>query len=237
MSASSARPSIADTFTRLLRLNLTGGPPVVSRELLMEESEAHIARIARRAASLEQQIAAQILANPHDYRRWEVEHERLMASVARPNRSAVQARALLSTAFSLVHRRALFEYLRGHAVRGTGRRDLMQHFHGNRSYSQAMVTEHSNYLRSSASLLCAEHFGTTILVHQAFGDPFRRYEQLYAEYFRSYCDSYLAPPAAANGDSDSVRTLLPYLKRDVLDVRARLLALPIAPAVGAQARR
>ena len=237
MSASSARPSIADTFTRLLRLNLTGGPPVVSRELLMEESEAHIARIARRDASLEQQIAAQILANPHDYRRWEVEHERLMAAVARPNRSAVQARALLSTAFSLVHRRALFEYLRGHAVRGTGRRDLMQHFHGNRSYSQAMVTEHSNYLRSSASLLCAEHFGTTILVHQAFGDPFRRYEQLYAEYFRSYCDSYLAPPAAANGDSDSVRTLLPYLKRDVLDVRARLLALPIAPAVGAQARR
>lgn len=237
MSASSARPSIADTFTRLLRLNLTGGPPVVSRELLMEESEAHIARIARRDASLEQQIAAQILANPHDYRRWEVEHERLMAAVARPNRSAVQARALLSTAFSLVHRRALFEYLRGHAVRGTGRRDLMQHFHGNRSYSQAMVTEHSNYLRSSASLLCAEHFGTTILVHQAFGDPFRRYEQLYAEYFRSYCDSYLAPPAAANGDSDSVRTLLPYLKRDVLDVRARLLALPIAPAVGAQTRR
>ena len=210
---------------------------MVSRELLMEESEAHIARIARRDASLEQQIAAQILANPHDYRRWEVEHERLMAAVARPNRSAVQARALLSTAFSLVHRRALFEYLRGHAVRGTGRRDLMQHFHGNRSYSQAMVTEHSNYLRSSASLLCAEHFGTTILVHQAFGDPFRRYEQLYAEYFRSYCDSYLAPPAAANGDSDSVRTLLPYLKRDVLDVRARLLALPIAPAVGAQARR
>ena len=237
MSASSARPSIADTFTRLLRLNLTGGPPVVSRELLMEESEAHIARIARRDASLEQQIAAQILANPHDYRRWEVEHERLMAAVARPNRSAVQARALLSTAFSLVHRRALFEYLRGHAVRGTGRRDLIQHFHGNRSYSQAMVTEHSNYLRSSASLLCAEHFGTTILVHQAFGDPFRRYEQLYAEYFRSYCDSYLAPPAAANGDSDSVRTLLPYLKRDVLDVRARLLALPIAPAVGAQTRR
>ncbi len=237
MSASSPRPSIADTFTRLLRLNLTGGPPVVSRELLMEESEAHIAHVARRDASLEQQIAAQILANPHDYRRWEVEHERLMAAVARPNRSAVQARVLLSTAFSLVHRRALFEYLRGHAVRGTGRRDLMQHFHGNRSYTQAMVTEHSNYLRSSASLMCAEHFGATILAHQAFGAPFGRYEQLYAEYFRSYCDSYLTPPSPNDEDTDSMRALLPHLKRDVLDVRARLLALPIAPAVGGQARR
>ena len=237
MSASSTRPSIADTFTRLLRLNLTGGPPVVSRELLMEESEAHMARVARGAASIEQQIAAQILANPHDYRRWEVEHARLMMAVARPNRGAVQARALLSTAFSLVHRKALFEYLRGHAVRGTSRRDLMQHFHGTRSYSQAIVAEHSNYLRGSASLLCAEHFGATILVHQAFGDPFRRYEQLYSEYFRSYCDSYLAPPAQAEDDSDSMRALLPHLKRDVLDVRARLLALPVTPAAGRRSKR
>lgn len=237
MADSNTRPSVADTFTRLLRLNLTGGPRVVSREQLMEESEAHIARVARRASSIEQQIAAQILANPHDYRRWEVEHERLMTAVARPNRSAVQARALLSTAFSLVHRKALFEYLRGHAVRGTGRRELMAHFHGKRSYSLAIVAEHGNYLRGSASLICAEHVGTTMLAHQAFGASFRRYEQLYAEYFRSYCDSYLAPPATAEDDSDSMRSLLPHLKRDVLDVRARLLALPVAPPAGAKPRR
>ena len=237
MADSNARQSITDTFTKLLRLNLAGGTPLVSHEQLMQESEAHIARTARRTSSIEQQIAAQILANPLDYRRWEAEHERLMIAVARPIRSGVQVRALLSTAFSLVHRKALFEYLRGHAVRGAGRRDLMQHFHGNRSYSQAIVAEHSNYLRSSASLLCAEHFGTTILMHQAFGNPFRRYEQLYAEYFRSYCDSYLAPPSTTEDDSDSMRALLPHLKRDVLDVRARLLALPVASAAGAHSRR
>ena len=237
MADSSARASIADTFTRLLRLNLTGGPAALSREQLMEESEAHIARVARRAASIEQQIAAQILANPHDYRRWEVEHEQLMAAVARPNKSAVQARTLLSSAFSLAHRKALFEYLRAHAVRGPGRRELMQHFHGNRSYSQAIVAEHSNYLRSSASLICTEHFGATILAHEGFGAPFRRYEQLYAEYFRSYCDSYLAPPSAAEDDSDSMRAFLPHLKRDVLDVRARLLALPVTPPAGTHSKR
>ena len=237
MPAPTARQSIADTFTKLLRLNLAGGPPLVSREQLMEESEAHISRTARSGPSVEQQVATQILANPLDYRRWETEHERLMAAVARPVRSGVQVRALLSTAFSLVHRKALFEYLRSHAVRGTGRRDLMQHFNGNRSYSQAIVAEHSNYLRSSASLLCAEHFGATILMHQAFGDPFRRYEQLYSEYFRSYCDSYLAAPSKTEYDSDSMRALLPHLKRDVLDVRARLLALPAAPAAGTHSRR
>ena len=105
MPDSNARSSIADTFTKLLRLNLTGGPRLVTREQLMAESEAHIARAARKGPSPEQQVAAQILANPTDYRSWEAEHERLMAAVARPNRSGVQARALLSMAFSLVHRR------------------------------------------------------------------------------------------------------------------------------------
>ncbi len=237
MPASSTRQSITDTFTRLLRLNLGGGPPPVSREQLMEESEAHLAHTARRGSAFEQQIAAQILANPVDYRGWEAEHERLMAAVARPARSVEQVHALLSTAFSLVHRKSLFEYLRGHTLRGNGRRDLVQHFHGNRSYSQAIVAEHCTYLRSSASLMCIEHFGATILVHQAFGNPLRRYEQLYSEYFRSYCDSYLAPPATAEGDSDSMRALLPHLKRDVLDVRARLLALPAVPAQGPRPRR
>ncbi len=237
MPDSNARSSIADTFTKLLRLNLAGGPPLVTREQLMAESEAHIARTARKATSPEQLIATQILANPTDFRSWEAEHERLMAAVARPNRIAVQARALLSTAFSLVHRRALFEYLRGHARRGMGRRDLIQHFHGQKSYSQAVVAEHSNYLRSSASLICAEHFGTTILVHQAFGSPFRRYEHLYAEYFRSYCDSYLTPQSKTEDVSDSMRALLPHLKRDVLDVRARLLAMPTTAPPGAPSRR
>jgi hypothetical protein len=237
MPDSNARSSIADTFTKLLRLNLAGGPPLVSREQLMAESEAHLARTARKNTSPEQQIAAQILANPTDYRAWEAEHERLMAAVARPNRLAIQARALLSMAFSLVHRKALFEYMRSHSLRGTGRRDLIQHFHGHKSYSQAILTEHNNFLRSSASLICAEHFGTTILAHQAFGGQFRRYEHLYAEYFRSYCDSFLTPKSVIEDVSDSMRALLPHLKRDVLDVRARLLAMPATAPPGAPSRR
>jgi len=45
-------------------LNLAGGPPLVTREQLMAESEAHITRTARKASSPEQQVATQILANP-----------------------------------------------------------------------------------------------------------------------------------------------------------------------------
>jgi len=72
--------------------------------------------------------------------------------LARPNRSAVQARALLSMAFSLVHRKALFR-IRCGATRCAARdgADLIQHFHGQKSLRQAIVTEHSNILRSSAA--------------------------------------------------------------------------------------
>lgn len=237
MSPATAKPSIADTFTRLLRLNLGGGPPQVSRSRLMEASEKHLARAARGGTAREQQVAGPLLKNPQDYRTWEAEHARLMDAVASQPSGERQARSLLSTAFSLVHRTALFEYFRAHSPRDAGRRLLIQHFHGNKSYSRAMVAEHSNYQRGFTSLLCVEHIGTTLLVHQAFGERFRGYENLYADYFRSYCNSFLAPPGAGDDGSDSMRMLLPYLKRNVLDVRARLLAMHSTGDAGSHATR
>lgn len=230
MNRSTARTSIADTFSKLLRLNLAGGPPPVTIEHLMEESGAHIEFAAHKGTPGEQQIAARLLDSPTEYRNWEAAHALLMATVARPHRSAVQATSLLTTAFTLVHRKAFFEYLRAHTVRGRRRRDLVQHFHARNSYTQAVVAEHNTYLRSSASLMCVEHFGDTILPHQAFGEPFRRYEQAYAAYFRSYCHNYMAPSTTDNDISASVRPLLPQLKRDVIAMRAKLLAMPaVAP--------
>ena len=237
MSPAPATPSIADTFTRLLRLNPAAGPPRVTRAQLIVASEQQLARAARAGSVRQRQIAAPILANPSEYRKWESEHGRLMSAVAAPPTGDRQARALLSAALSLVHRKALFEYLRDHAQRGAERRELIQHFHGQKSYSQAVVAEHGNYQRSVASLICIEHNGATLLLHQAFDEPMRRYEHRYSEYFRSYCDSYLAPATEDGDGSDSMRMLLPHLKRDVLDERARLLALPAAPAPGTHATR
>jgi len=237
MPPATAKPSIADTFTRLLRLNLGGGPPQISRSRLMEASETRLARAARGGSAREQQVARPLIANPQSYHTWAPEHARHMDAIASQPNGEREARALLSTGFTLVHRKALFEYMRAHPLREAARKLLIQHFHGNKSYSRAMVAEHGNYQRSFASLLCIEHIGATLLVHQAFGDPFRRYEHLYAEYFRSYCNSFLAPPTADGDSSDSVRMLLPYLKRDVLDVRARLLAMPSTGEAGGRAAR
>jgi hypothetical protein len=203
----------------------------------MEASESQLTRAARAGSSLEQQITRPLLADPKSYRAWESEHARLMDAVASQPNGEREARSLLSTAFSLVHRKALFEYMRAHPPREAARRLLIQHFHGNKTYSKAMVAEHGNYQRGFASLLCVEHIGSTLLIHQAFGEPFRGYEHKYAEYFRSYCNSFLAPPTPEGDSSDSVRMLLPYLKRDVLDVRSRLLAMPSSGEHGTRATR
>jgi hypothetical protein len=194
----------------------------------MQESESRLEQASRNGSARDQRVAGQLLAHPADYLRWESEHARLMGSVAGAPRPGLQIRALLSASFALIHRKALFEYLRDYRQRGGGRRLLIRHFHGFNSYTKAVVGEHGNYLRSVASLICAEGIGATLLAHQAFGEPLRGYEQLYSEYFRSYCHSVLVPV----NEDDTVRSLLPYLKQDILEVRTRLLAMPAAPQPG-----
>ncbi len=228
MARPAAKETIADTFTRLLRLDLAAGPPRLSLEQLMEESDAQLTQAARSGNLAEQRIAGQILGNPQDYRRWESEHTRLMTAVAGTARTGLQVRALLSTAFSLTHRKALFEYLREHRLRGHARRRLVRHFHGHSSYSHAVIAEHANYLRSAASLICAERIGTTLLAHQAFGEPLHAYERLYVDYFSGYCRSVLKSGDTAEGDD--TRALLILLKQDVLALRARLMAMPATGA-------
>jgi len=228
MAYPAAKPTIADTFTRLLRLDLAAGGPRLRLERLMEESEAQLALAARTGRPDEQRIASQILGSPHDYRGWESEHLRLMKAVAGEPRAGLQVRALLSTAFSLTHRKALFEYLRERRLRGEGRRRLIHHFHGHSSYSHAVIAEHAHYLRSAASLICAEHIGSGMLAHQAFGEPLHEYERRYVEYFSGYCQSILG--SADSEDGDNTRAMLILLKQDVLAMRNRLMALPASGA-------
>ena len=226
MAAATARLSIADTFSRLLRLTLPeGAGPTLST--LMDASESRLGTAARQGTAREQLVASRLRDNPRDYRRWELEHSQLLDRVLKVPRQELQSQALLNVSFSLLHRKALFEFLSRQEMRGWQRRKLVAHFHGGQSYTQAMVAEHGTYLRSVASLICVEHLGTTALVHAAFGDPLRLYEQAYFEYFRTYCRCAIAPHVTANDDGES--ELLPDLKRTVLVLRTRLQALPVRP--------
>ena len=234
MPAATARLGLADTFSRLLRLDIAAGGPRLGLTELLDESEAHMERLARKGEGEPAAAAARLLASPTEYTHWLRQHEVLMDRVARVPRAGLQVRALLSTTFSLVHRCALFEYLRNSALRGTQRRALVRHFHGDGGYTRAMVKEHSQYLRSVASLSCVRRIGMVRLGRLVFGQPLRDYEQLYAEYFASYCATLLphagSLPAADNAagarDADDMRSLLDSMKREVLALRDQMLADP-----------
>ncbi|MEJ0034529.1 MAG: hypothetical protein WDO68_00355 [Gammaproteobacteria bacterium] len=202
----------------------------LTRAFLMEESEARIAGLAREGDStLQSLIARRMLEEPHLYRHWEAEHDRLMRGVAE-TRAQHQVTALRSACFGLIHRKAMFEYLRVNKVTGRDRHAVFELVYGDQDYARAVVAEHGNYLRSLSSLACSHHLGLALLDDRAFGDPMSRYEARYADYFRAFCNSTLASNGYNN--DDTLSTLLPYLKRQLGILRRAILAMPRESDIG-----
>jgi hypothetical protein len=189
----------------------------------MQESEACIEGLAREGSTPQALIAQRMIEEPHLYRHWEAEHDRLMRGVAE-NRAQDQLAALRSTCFGLIHRKAMFEYLRVQKITGRDRHAVFELIYGDQDYAKAVLTEHGNYVRSLASLSCSYHLGLALLADGAFGGPMTRYEARYADYFRTFCNSALASNRYNN--ADTLSTLLPYLKRQLGILRRAIVAMP-----------
>jgi hypothetical protein len=199
----------------------------ITHARLMEESEARIENVARAGTPTQVLIARRMLDDLQAYRRWEAEHDRLMRSVANERNRMGQLAALRSTAFSLIHRKALFEYLRDQKVTGRKRHEVFKLVCGDRDYAQSVVQEHGNYLRSASSWMCSSHLGLWILSDGAFDAPLARYEQLYTDYMRAFIDS--AIEYGPDASSASMRTLLPYLKGQLTYHRRVILKMEDTP--------
>jgi hypothetical protein len=167
-------------------------------------------------------VANRILENPAVWQQWENEHAGLMRQVAGGGFVRTQAAVLKQAAFRLIHRKALFEYLRDHAVRGEVRRRIFASFHPTYGYARAVVAEHGMYLRKACSFLCTSHVGSELVRDTDFDGPMQRYEALYAEYFEIYCDSFFLAPGAEE-DADGQRALLPLLKSELDTSRAAIM--------------
>lgn len=222
---STTRAGAGNTATRLLRLVLIPDAPsrIISHNQLMDESERRLHSAAHCGLPIEETVAARILDNAKDYHRWEGEHASIMKRIAIERRCEMQKSALLCASLSLIHRKALFEYLRDRNIRGNERRRLIAFFFSHRDYDSAVIAEHGNYLRSAASYLCSSYVGRQLLLDEIFDEPLQQYEDLYADYFRAYCDSALLSnhdPAAGY-----VRPLVLPLKQQVTQWRSALLAL------------
>jgi hypothetical protein len=196
---------------------------------LMEESEARVEMTAVYDSPADALVASRLLGHPQAYRRWEAEHDRLMRSVSAQSKLDRQVVALRSTALSLVHRKAMFEYLRKRGITGRMRHRFFTIFHGNRDYVNAVLIEHGNYVRCSSSYLCTQYLAEHLMEDLALDEPLQIYEQWYAEYFRAFCDGALAETEAEKLASAPMEALKPLLKHQLAEARQAILQMPQKP--------
>jgi hypothetical protein len=197
---------------------------------LMEESESCLATLARAGPPDDMVLASRIIEHPMSYRTWESEHSRLLRNVSSHSRLAPQMGALRSATFSLIHRKALFEYLREKAVIGAKRRRLFALFYGTRDYSNSVIAEHASFVRCRSSFLCLDHLAEQLMRDAAFEEPMQLYAEWYADYFRVFCDVALAETEEEKLALAPVEALKPLLKYRLREARDSILALPKVPS-------
>lgn len=193
---------------------------------LMEESEARVEMATVYDSPADELVASRLLGHPAAYRRWEAEHDVLMRGVSGQSRLERQMLALRSAALSLVHRKAIFEYLRHREVTGSKRHRLFSVFYGSRDYVNAVLSEHGNYVRCSSSYLCTQYLAEHLMEDSALDEPLQIYEQWYAEYFRAFCDGALAQTEEEKLAAAPMEALKPLLKHQLAEARQAILQMP-----------
>jgi hypothetical protein len=193
---------------------------------LMEESESRLEMTANSLAPADVFVAERILVRPAEFTRWEIHHDRLMRAVSVHGRLPQQMLALRTTAFSLIHRKALFEYLRRRQVTGEKRKKLLAVFYGCTDYTSAVLAEHGNYVRFSSSYLCTQHLAEHLMLDPALDEPLTLYEEWYTEYFNAFCDVELAETEDEKAACLAQESLKPLLKYRVTEGRKAILAMP-----------
>ena len=197
---------------------------------LMEESEISLAAAAREGSPAEMLVASRIIEHPGAYRIWEAEHDRLLRGISGHNRLAAQMGALRAATFTLIHRKALFEYIRERRISGPKRHRLFALFYGARDYSNSVIAEHASFVRCSSSHICAEHLAAQLMRDAAFEEPMQLYGEWYADYFRVFCDVALAETQEEKLALAPVEALKPLLKHRLREARDAILELPEVPS-------
>lgn len=188
----------------------------------MRESTDRVGIALRGDNPIEHLVVSRLLESPAMFRIWENEHSGLMREVANTAFSRTQAAVLKKATFRLIHRKALFEYLRDQRVRGSARQCIVRTFHPTKDYTRSIIAEHEVYLRKSCSFLCTSHVGANVVHDSGFFDPMRHYQALYAEYFGIFCRAQFSP-GSADADAEPQRELLPLLKYQLQECRKAII--------------
>jgi hypothetical protein len=192
----------------------------------MDESWSHVGEVAESGHPHQQQIASRVLDDTSRWRVWEAEHGGFMQRISSQSVVDDQITALRRVSFAMIHRKALFEYLRTGTGNGEGRshRLVLALFYERRDPANALLSEHNAYLRSACSHWCATHLGAQLMSDGIFLHPLEEYEALYGEYFHSFIRCALS--RTPHPMIDEERLMLPHLKYRVDQLRRSILVAP-----------
>jgi hypothetical protein len=183
---------------------------------MLECSEGRLSHMARHGLGYPQQIARRVLESTHLFRHWEHSHIQVLRPVAGGQRPREQLLALKRGALAMIHRKAPFEYLRDHHVRGAARHHYFDVLFGRHDFARAVVQEHQNYLVAGCSYLCMDALCASSTV-----DLIADYEKAYTSYWQAHTAQLLDTPLPAARDHQAA--LLQCLDENLRRVRDRLL--------------
>lgn len=198
---------------------------VLSSAVLMDASESRIDVLRRSGSADKRLVVERLVETPATYSRWLSFHFGIMQKVAAGGSGREQCLQLRQASFSLVHRQALFQQLRDARIGGRSREALFRVFHGVANYSRAVVAEHGLFLESNSSLFCAQHLDCSLMHDADFGAQLDAYRDAYMEFFALYCNWVIAED---RGQFYPFAPMFPEMKRQLLGMQSRLLALPVA---------
>jgi hypothetical protein len=200
----------------------------------MEVSESRIATIRQSGSAASRLVVGRLFDTGVGYRHWLTFHWGLMKMVAASDTPTHQVASLRKTSLNLVHRQALFEYLRESRTTGRRREVIFSALHGPTNYSRAVIGEHGRYLESNSSLFCADYLEASVMDDATFGAELAQYRSTYMQFLSLYCGWIIAEDRGADYP---LYALIPEMKQLLRTKRTQLLAMPIGVPHAVERRR
>ena len=198
-------------------------PRALPPSVLMDVSELRIEHMRWAGSDTERRVVNRLFESADVYRQWESYHAGLMRRVGRDETRKGQLVSLRQTRFELIHRQALFEFVRESGAAPRDREALFRVLHRTQDFHRAVLAEHARFLQSNSSLYCADHLAYSIMGDLRFTRGLSRYRRRYLTYFGYHCQWVMAE---ARGEDAPGRRLLPQLKKELQAMQRDLLALP-----------
>ncbi|MDZ7643423.1 MAG: hypothetical protein U5K76_03840 [Woeseiaceae bacterium] len=185
---------------------------------LMQESEQALNDAATGPITHTSRVARQVVGDTKLHGLWESRHAELVRPVAAVERRAPQVIALRKLEVQMLHRRALVDHVRRHAIVGAERDRLFAVFYGNRESGNAVLAEHRQYLLAVSSVISADH-----LIDVMHDDVSTRLLRLYADAYRDYFQYYCLVATEADPlMADALRPTMMEARNRAVRIRKRL---------------